>query len=195
MALSRLRNYHRLSFPFSEEELKVLNDLRNDNDIIMKPDKGNGIVILDKKKMEDILSDTNKVRLLHDDSTTIPLSSTLQQNQTLPIQAEEIQNHHTDNLWKTLSHRLSNWHSLSYCLHGEWHCRSQLKNVESSSGPVFRRCELESCSSQHFSVGFGSVRLSWKHFRSYTSKDDSETEISNSITICEQNTKEISTEV
>ena len=76
----------------------MLNDLRNDNDIIMKPDKGNGIVILDKKKMEDILSDTNKVRLLHDDSTTIPLSSTLQQNQTLPIQAEEIQNHHTDNL-------------------------------------------------------------------------------------------------
>ena len=40
-------SYHRPSFAFSEEELKVLNDLRNDNNIvIMKPDKGNGNVIL-----------------------------------------------------------------------------------------------------------------------------------------------------
>ena len=37
----------------------------HDNNIIMKPDKGNGIVIVDKddynKKMEDILSDTNRL--------------------------------------------------------------------------------------------------------------------------------------
>ena len=43
----------------------------------MKPDKCNGVVILDKndykKKMGDILSDTNEFRLLHDDPTKLTL--------------------------------------------------------------------------------------------------------------------------
>ena len=78
IVLSQLRSYCRPSFVFSEEELKVLNDLRNYNNIIiLKLDKGNGIVILDKndykKKMEDIISDTDKFRLLHDDPTKLTL--------------------------------------------------------------------------------------------------------------------------
>ena len=44
----------------------------------MKPDKGNGVVILNKcdynKKMEDILSDASKFDLLNDDAIRLTLN-------------------------------------------------------------------------------------------------------------------------
>ena len=85
-----------------------------------------------------------------------------------------------------------------------WHCRSQLKTVYSSEIwtrtfgiPVcfcscickddseievkhytdwFPEGEFQSRSSQHFSVDFGSVRISWKHFCSCLFEDDSKLE-------------------
>jgi PHD/YefM family antitoxin component YafN of YafNO toxin-antitoxin module len=49
--------------------LKTLYDLKKDkNIVIVKPDKGNGVVILDRgdynQKMEDILRDTTKFERL-----------------------------------------------------------------------------------------------------------------------------------
>ena len=49
VAYSGYRSYSRPCFLYSQEELNTLKDLRNDNSIvIMKPDKGNGVVILNK---------------------------------------------------------------------------------------------------------------------------------------------------
>ena len=61
------RSYCRPDFLFSKEEIKSLDDLRKDeNIVIVKPDKGNGVVILDRNdyntKMEDILKDTFQVK-------------------------------------------------------------------------------------------------------------------------------------
>ena len=46
IALSGYRNYTAPPFVFSSDEFKVLKNLKNDNSIfIIKPDKGNGVVI------------------------------------------------------------------------------------------------------------------------------------------------------
>ena len=64
IALSGYRNYTAPPFVFSSDEFKVLKNLKNDNSIfIIKPDKRNGVVIINRddywSKMESILSDTN----------------------------------------------------------------------------------------------------------------------------------------
>ena len=78
IAYSGFRSYSRPNALYSQEELNILRDFRNDSNIvIMKPDKGNGVVILDKhdynKKMDEILSDTSKFELLNDDAIKITL--------------------------------------------------------------------------------------------------------------------------
>ena len=78
IAYSGFRSYSRPNALYSQEELNILKDLRNDSNIvIMKPDKGNGVVTLDKhdynKKMDEILSDTSKFELLNDDAIKITL--------------------------------------------------------------------------------------------------------------------------
>ena len=55
-----------------------MNDFKNDNTIvIMKPDKGNGVVILDKndynQKTDTILADTLKFQLLNEDPVKVTL--------------------------------------------------------------------------------------------------------------------------
>ena len=61
-------------FPFDSEHLAALKDLRRNEDIIIsKPDKGNGVVILDKsdyvEKMNDILSQADKFVCIGDVET------------------------------------------------------------------------------------------------------------------------------
>ena len=73
IAYSGFQSYSRSHALFSQEELNTLKDLRNDGSIVtMKPDKGNGVVILNKdeyhKKMDEILADTSKFELLDDDA-------------------------------------------------------------------------------------------------------------------------------
>ena len=56
-------------FPLSKEELAVIRELRrNENVVISRPDKGNGVVVLNKadylKKMEAILADEKKFHTL-----------------------------------------------------------------------------------------------------------------------------------
>ena len=58
----------------SNEEWSALNDLRNDPTIIItKPDKGNGVVIVDAKdyitKMSNIISDSSKFKKINEDPT------------------------------------------------------------------------------------------------------------------------------
>ena len=70
--------YSRPKTLYTQEELNILKDLGNDSSIvIMKPDKGNGVVILNKddynKKMDEILSDTSKFELLNDDAIKLTL--------------------------------------------------------------------------------------------------------------------------
>ena len=52
---------------------RVLQNLRKNKDIIMKPDKGNGVVILDRKlynnAIEEIISDSSKFEKLNEDPT------------------------------------------------------------------------------------------------------------------------------
>ena len=69
IALTGFKNYSRPNFLFSQDEIKCLKDLSNDSNIvIVNPDKGNGVVILDSsdynRKMEDILSDTSLISTL-----------------------------------------------------------------------------------------------------------------------------------
>ena len=56
------------TFLFSDEELKVINDLKSDQTILMmRPDKCNGAVVIDQienTKMEDILFDLDKFRII-----------------------------------------------------------------------------------------------------------------------------------
>ena len=78
VAYSGYRSYSRPCFLYSQEELNTLKDLRNDNSIvIMKPDKGNGVVIVNKddyhKKMDEILADTSKFKLLDDDAVKLTI--------------------------------------------------------------------------------------------------------------------------
>ena len=70
--LSGLRDYNAPQSVFTPEEFKILKNLKNDNSIfVMKPDKGNGVVILNRydyySKMETILDDTSKFKLLEQD--------------------------------------------------------------------------------------------------------------------------------
>ena len=58
-------------FPLSKEELAVIRELRrNENIVISRPDKGNGVVVLNKadylKKMEAILADEKKFHYIGD---------------------------------------------------------------------------------------------------------------------------------
>ncbi len=58
--LSGFRSYSRPNFLYTQDDINTLNNLKNDNNIIItKPDKGNGIVILNKdnynRKMDKIL--------------------------------------------------------------------------------------------------------------------------------------------
>ena len=78
IALSGHRSYNRPNFLYTQHEIDCLNDLKDDTTItIMKPDKGNGIVILNKedndKKIDDILSDIIKFELLYEDPIKITL--------------------------------------------------------------------------------------------------------------------------
>ena len=55
----------RTGFPLSREELNVYKELKSNADIVIsRPDKGNGVVILNKqdylRKMDKILSDQTK---------------------------------------------------------------------------------------------------------------------------------------
>ena len=78
IAYSGFRSYSRPHALFSLEELNTLKDLTNDDSIvILKPDKGNGVVILNKdeyhKKMDEILADTSKFEHLDDDAVKLTL--------------------------------------------------------------------------------------------------------------------------
>ena len=78
IALSGHRSYSRPDFLFSKDDLKTLDNLKKDkNIVIVKPDKGNGVVILDRgdynRKMEDILRDTTKFERLHVDPVKLTL--------------------------------------------------------------------------------------------------------------------------
>ena len=60
---------------------------------------------------------------------------------------------------------------------------------ETLHAPVSWRCKFQFRSSQHFSVDFGSVRISWKHFFSRIFEDDSKLErlepvISQGFVVC-----------
>ena len=75
--LSHLANNYYHSYKPSSSQLKkhrILNSLRKNKDIvILKPDKGNAVVVLDrsvyKSKIYNILSDTSKFRQLSSDPT------------------------------------------------------------------------------------------------------------------------------
>ena len=74
ISCSGFRSYNRPNALYTQEELNTLKDLRNDSSIvIMKLDKDNGVVILNKydynKKMDEILSATSKF----DDATKLTL--------------------------------------------------------------------------------------------------------------------------
>ena len=77
IAYSGSRSYNRPDALHTQEELNTLKDLRNDSSIIMKPNKDNGVVILNKydynKKMDEILSETLKFELLNDDAIKLTL--------------------------------------------------------------------------------------------------------------------------
>ena len=72
IALSCLRSYNAPQCVFTAEEFKILKNLKNDNSIfVLKSDKENGIVILNRdnyySKMETVLNDTTKFKMLEHD--------------------------------------------------------------------------------------------------------------------------------
>ena len=77
MHLSYLANSYFCNYKPSTRVLRqhqVLRNLRKNKDIVItKPDKGNGVVILDGKlynnAIEEIISDTSKFEKLNEDST------------------------------------------------------------------------------------------------------------------------------
>ena len=78
IALSGFRSYSRPNFLYTQDDINTLNDLKNDSNIIItKPDKGNGVVILNiddyNRKMDEILSDNSKFELLNDDPVKVTL--------------------------------------------------------------------------------------------------------------------------
>ena len=65
IALSSYRNYSPPNFLLTRDDYAILKSLKDDSTIhIMKPDKGNGVVIINKteyvEKMEEILNDSSK---------------------------------------------------------------------------------------------------------------------------------------
>ena len=69
IALTGFKNYTPPKSIFSDDELKVIKSLHDDETIyLIKPDKGNGVVIINradyKARMQDILSDNTKFNLV-----------------------------------------------------------------------------------------------------------------------------------
>ena len=59
IAHSGYRSYSRPNFMFSKEEIKTLDDLKRDSNIVVvKPGKGNGVVVLDKHDYDKMIEDT-----------------------------------------------------------------------------------------------------------------------------------------
>ena len=78
IALSGFRSYSPPSYIFTHDEWEILTWLRRDQSIIIvKPDKGNGLVILNKsdyhEKMNDILADETKFQKLDEDPVKLTL--------------------------------------------------------------------------------------------------------------------------
>ncbi len=78
IALSGYRNYSPPNFLLTQDDYRLLKNLRDDKSIhIMKPDKGNGVVIVNRKdytdKMDQILKDATKFEKL----TSDPFKETL----------------------------------------------------------------------------------------------------------------------
>ena len=78
IAMTSYRCYSRPSFLFFDEDLQIIKDLKKDTSIyIMKLDKGNGVVVIDRddytKKMKDILSDKDKFLQLDGDPTSLSI--------------------------------------------------------------------------------------------------------------------------
>jgi hypothetical protein len=68
--LKKLKPEFSVAFP--ESAMTVLKTLKSNSDVITtKPDKGNGVVLLNRddyiRKMKDILSDTSKIRKINED--------------------------------------------------------------------------------------------------------------------------------
>ena len=79
IALTRFKNYTPPKSIFSDDELKVIKCLRDDDTIyLIKPDKGNGVVIINrvdyKGRMQDILSDNTKFDLVNNTALKETLS-------------------------------------------------------------------------------------------------------------------------
>jgi PHD/YefM family antitoxin component YafN of YafNO toxin-antitoxin module len=103
IAYSGYRSYNRPDFLFSKEEIKSLDNLRNDtNIVIVKPDKGNGVVILDKddynKKMEAILEDETKFERLDEDPVKLTLQRENKVKRFLSTLKKLIRINHASNL-------------------------------------------------------------------------------------------------
>ena len=78
IALSGFRSYHSPNSIFSEDEIRILKTLKDDpNVVIIKPNKGNGLVIFDKsdynQKMMDILNNSDKFKKLDGDPVKISI--------------------------------------------------------------------------------------------------------------------------
>ena len=78
IALTRYRTYSPPKSTLSDDELKIIKRLKADKTIvIVKPDKGNGVVILDRfdyeSKMEELSQGTSKFTPLNDD----PIKTTM----------------------------------------------------------------------------------------------------------------------
>ena len=73
MYLAKSYFYYCKPFPRIRRQHRVLGNLRKNKDIITKPDKGNGFVILDRKlydnAIKEIISDTSKFEKLDEDPT------------------------------------------------------------------------------------------------------------------------------
>ena len=70
IALTGFKNYTPPKSIFSDDELKVIKSLHDDETIyLIKPAKGNGVVIINsadyKARMQDILSDNTKFNLVY----------------------------------------------------------------------------------------------------------------------------------
>ena len=105
IALSGYRNFSPPNFLLTSDDYKTLKGLKDDkNIIIIKPDKGNGVVILNRcdynQKMNAILSDTTKFKTL----TSDPLKATLSRETKLRnfLRGLKKENVISDELYKKL---------------------------------------------------------------------------------------------
>ena len=74
------QNYFNSESKLSKDKLTILKNLASNKDIVVtRPDKGNGVVIMDKidyiKKMDDILNDPSKFKLISKDVGTGTLAA------------------------------------------------------------------------------------------------------------------------